>query len=270
MSEKCGRCGKTVYEAEKVLSAGRKWHDSCFRCKSCGTRLESTTVRDRDGEIFCFACYGKAFGPKGYGFGGGAGTLNNTGVVPDGSETTTPVFSTTSSTSSSPAPSTSEEEKSTTEGGCPSCGTPVTGAGKFCSNCGFVLGGESSQAKPIAPPPTTTTTSSTPSSSGLSSVSSAPARPRPSGGGGGGFKFGATNEKCHRCGKTVYAAEKEMAAGSHWHHSCFRCLDCGKGLDSTTVRDRDGEIYCAACYGKKFGPKGYGYGTGAGTLGHTK
>ena len=26
------------------------------------------------------------------------------------------------------------------------------------------------------------------------------------------------------------------------------------------------EIYCASCYGKQFGPKGYGYGGGAGTL----
>lgn len=27
-----------------------------------------------------------------------------------------------------------------------------------------------------------------------------------------------------------------------------------------------GEIYCKTCYGKEFGPKGYGYGAGAGTL----
>jgi len=87
--------------------------------------------------------------------------------------------------------------------------------------------------------------------------------------GGAPPKFGQNLDKCKRCGKTVYAAEKELSAGFSWHHECFRCKDCGKGLDSTTVRDRDGEVYCAACYGKKFGPKGFGYGVGAGTLGHT-
>ena len=41
---------------------------------------------------------------------------------------------------------------------------------------------------------------------------------------------------------------------------------CRKNLDSTTVAIHDEEIYCISCYGKKYGPKGYGYGQGAGTL----
>ena len=41
---------------------------------------------------------------------------------------------------------------------------------------------------------------------------------------------------------------------------------CNKLLDSTTLRDHDGEIFCKACYGKKFGPKGYGFAGGAGGL----
>lgn len=41
---------------------------------------------------------------------------------------------------------------------------------------------------------------------------------------------------------------------------------CRKGLDSTTLAIHEQEIYCKSCYGKKYGPKGYGYGQGAGTL----
>lgn len=41
---------------------------------------------------------------------------------------------------------------------------------------------------------------------------------------------------------------------------------CKKNLDSTTVAVHADEIYCKSCYGKKYGPKGYGFGGGAGTL----
>ena len=43
-------------------------------------------------------------------------------------------------------------------------------------------------------------------------------------------------------------------------------VTCRKGLDSTTVAAHESEIYCKSCYGKKYGPKGYGYGQGAGAL----
>ncbi len=45
--------------------------------------------------------------------------------------------------------------------------------------------------------------------------------------------------------------------------------ECHKRLDSTTVTEHEGKIYCKACYAKKFGPGGYGYGQGAGTLAFT-
>jgi hypothetical protein len=38
--------------------------------------LESGRETEHEGEMFCKSCYGKNFGPKGYGFGGGAGTLS--------------------------------------------------------------------------------------------------------------------------------------------------------------------------------------------------
>ena len=43
--------------------------------------------------------------------------------------------------------------------------------------------------------------------------------------------------------------------------------NCKKMLDSTNATEHDDELFCRSCYGKKFGPKGYGYGGGgAGVL----
>ena len=52
-----------------------------------------------------------------------------------------------------------------------------------------------------------------------------------------------------------------------WHKRCFTCAACSRHLDSVTVNDApDGEIYCKACYGQKFGVRGVGFGLGAGAL----
>ncbi|XP_017158199.1 cysteine and glycine-rich protein 2 isoform X2 [Poecilia reticulata] len=72
--------------------------------------------------------------------------------------------------------------------------------------------------------------------------------------------------KCSACHGTVYHAEEVQCDGKSFHKCCFLCMVCRKGLDSTTVSIHDEEIYCKSCYGKKYGPKGYGYGQGAGTL----
>jgi len=71
----CIRCGHNVYEAEKLIAAGRDWHKRCFTCSICNRHLDSTTVNDGpDGEIYCKACYAGKFGIRGYGFGQGSGT----------------------------------------------------------------------------------------------------------------------------------------------------------------------------------------------------
>lgn len=74
---------------------------------------------------------------------------------------------------------------------------------------------------------------------------------------------------CPRCHTRVYAAEKIVGAGSSWHKACFNCVECHKKLDSTTMCDNEGEIYCKGCYGRNFGPKGVGFGQGAGALTRT-
>ena len=35
-----------------------------------------------------------------------------------------------------------------------------------------------------------------------------------------------------------------QALGKSYHPGCFRCAMCLKGLESTTLADKDGEIYC--------------------------
>jgi len=73
-------------------------------------------------------------------------------------------------------------------------------------------------------------------------------------------------EVCPRCEKSVFIAELMRGAGQAWHKGCFLCVLCSKRIDSSNMCERDSEIYCRACYGKNFGPKGFGYGIGAGTL----
>ncbi|XP_002157442.2 cysteine and glycine-rich protein 2 isoform X1 [Hydra vulgaris] len=75
----CGRCGKKVYHAERMAGGDTYWHKvGCYTCKVCNVRLSSTTVAEANDEheIYCKSCYGKLRGPKGYGYGAGAGTLS--------------------------------------------------------------------------------------------------------------------------------------------------------------------------------------------------
>ncbi|XP_051169405.1 muscle LIM protein Mlp84B-like isoform X4 [Leptopilina boulardi] len=72
--------------------------------------------------------------------------------------------------------------------------------------------------------------------------------------------------KCPKCGKSVYAAEERVAGGLKWHKMCFKCGLCSKLLDSTNCSEHEGELFCKNCHGRKFGPKGYGFGGGAGCL----
>ena len=58
----------------------------------------------------------------------------------------------------------------------------------------------------------------------------------------------------------VYHAELMRGAGNVWHKECYKCKVCNTGLDSTKLNEQDGEIYCNDCYGKKFGPAGFGLG----------
>lgn len=41
---------------------------------------------------------------------------------------------------------------------------------------------------------------------------------------------------------------------------------CNKALDSTNCTEHEKELFCKNCHARKYGPKGYGFGGGAGCL----
>ncbi len=82
-------------------------------------------------------------------------------------------------------------------------------------------------------------------------------------------KYGSSSgsEKCVKCDKPVYFAEQALGPGNQkYHKTCFKCNDCNKTVDSTTMADKGNVLYCRPCHGRKFGPKGYGFGAGASFL----
>lgn len=72
---------------------------------------------------------------------------------------------------------------------------------------------------------------------------------------------------CPRCGGVVFAAELVISKGRNWHRKCYKCHDCTKTLDSIIACDGpDKDVYCKTCYGKRWGPHGYGFACGSGFL----
>ena len=61
--EKCSRCAKTVYAAEKIKAVSQDWHKGCFKCKTCNTQLTLNNYKDHEKEIFCKGCFGDKLQP---------------------------------------------------------------------------------------------------------------------------------------------------------------------------------------------------------------
>jgi len=207
---KCPKCTKSVYMAEEVKCAGKSFHKACFTCATCRKSLDATTVSEHDSNVYCKACYTKQFGPKGYGYGVGAGTLAHTG----GDVNTLLSSGEPMSDDSTSIP---VEIMSQSEMAAESSGIQPR-------NVGYV-----------PQPPKIST---------------------------GGAEF------CGKCNKTVYQAERAIAAGRVWHKKCFLCSSCNRTLDSSTLQDKDSQLFCNPCYKKNFGPKGFRGGV-AGGMEHT-
>jgi hypothetical protein len=73
------------------------------------------------------------------------------------------------------------------------------------------------------------------------------------------FSFGGGGEKCHKCAKTVYAAERIATHGKAWHSACFRCMVCEQKLAMHSV-ELDGEhnLYCKVHFHQAWKQRGEG------------
>ncbi|XP_075167998.1 muscle LIM protein at 60A isoform X1 [Haematobia irritans] len=282
---KCPKCGKSVYAAEERVAGGYKFHKTCFKCGMCNKALDSTNCTEHEKELYCKNCHARKYGPKGYGFGGGAGCLSmDTGAhlnkedeIRNGARLEPKKIA-----------------KAPEGEGCPRCGGYVYAAEQmlargrgyhrrcfkcllcnrtldstmhcdgpdreiYCRGCyaqrfgtrgyghiGMSSLGLMSDIKDIE------WQSDMAPRTAVIDVSKIQARP---------------GEGCPRCGGVVFAAEQVLSKGREWHRKCFKCRDCTKTLDSIIACDGpDKEVYCRTCYGKKWGPHGYGFACGSGFL----
>lgn len=227
---KCANCNKSVYKAEELRAANKTFHKLCFKCTACNKLLETNNLTEHQGNVFCRNCYAKSFGPKGVGF--GTATLSSE----NGTFTSMNHQSSNRNSSEDPA-------------------------------------GESQSVKHVQVSPSMRCTFSTLTNTSANNRISPP---------NGSYQMSALNyekrttacnmtfggsDKCARCIKPVYAAEKVFAAGKPFHKLCFSCSTCKKLLSSMNCCDNsESEIFCKGCYGKQYGPKGVGFGLGAGTM----
>ncbi|EDV37514.2 uncharacterized protein Dana_GF11368 [Drosophila ananassae] len=275
---KCPACGKSVYAAEERVAGGYKFHKTCFKCSMCNKALDSTNCTEHEKELFCKNCHGRKYGPKGYGFGGGAGCLSMDTGAHLNREFVQPKI-----------PPKAPDGK-----GCPRCGIYVYAAeqmlarGKgyhrrcfkciqcnktldstlhcdgpdkdiYCRGCyaqkfgarGYGHIGISSLGLMSDIKDSEWQSEMAPKTAAINVEQiQAP-----------------LGEGCPRCGGVVFAAEQVLSKGRPWHRKCFKCRDCTKTLDSIIACDGpDNEVHCKTCYGKKWGPHGYGFACGSSFL----
>lgn len=127
---KCLKCNKEAYFSEQVHAPGGIYHKLCLKCAACSKRLETSTLNENSGNLYCKTCYQKAFGPVG--FGNGVFQTQNTmspveASAPAASSTVSSVTTSRESLTKSPMVSQGSAKKFSIPSGntCPSCSKTV-------------------------------------------------------------------------------------------------------------------------------------------------
>ncbi|KAI8988922.1 hypothetical protein BDB01DRAFT_842384 [Pilobolus umbonatus] len=249
----CPRCHKSVYMAEQVIGPGGQWHKNCLTCIECNKRLDSTTLTEKNDEAYCKVCYGRKWGPKGYGFAGGAAFLSTESKLPSEILEEKKLLNTYQD-DLPVKPQTTPTTKPPTLPPRPEIATPTRELSQ--SNREMSQSRDSYQSNRDISQSRESSKSNRDISQSTGSNTYVQHRsvytPRK-------FNFQSQADTCTGCGKSVYAAELVLGAGNKYHKMCLRCCQCDKILDSTNMVDKDHDLYCRGCHSKAFGPKGYGY-----------
>ncbi|KAM3727011.1 Cysteine and glycine-rich protein [Dirofilaria immitis] len=240
----CGKCSLPVYFAELVQAAGRSWHTRCFLCANpeCGRFMDSRSYNDHKEKLYCNHCYKYLFGPKGVGYGIGAGVLftagnkckdsNDRNEFDDESIATASISYTDGRRKQTPGYIKFIDES-------------------FCDKSKLRYRNAANEKEDE--------TIETGQSYLIPSLCSTNRK--------NVNVITNTSVICRRCSKEVYDAEKILAGGIAWHfNKCFVCEICKKLLEPRTVCVRYSVLYCNSCYARQFGPRGYGRGAGTGIL----
>ncbi|XP_060532744.1 cysteine and glycine-rich protein 2-like isoform X3 [Cylas formicarius] len=279
----CARCGCGIYKTEEFISLNKVWHKCCFTCHQCNKRLDKSTAKIFQGELFCEICYSCVIEK-----------LFEVISAPSLKKPTRVV--------SSPSCASKSFDKRLEE-----CGnllknfnpTKNEGAVRAAQSCICIPSRQEATKNDyclVFPIPREVANyynrSHMRDKARKCCEGGSPTRrckcgpKRACAGGATAERRACTCAKpkrcacdspkpcdckmaqvraactscCIRCKRKVYAAEKVLVSCGAFHTSCFSCFCCNKLLDVKNVFEGCGEIYCKQCYNHFFGIQYYGFG----------
>ncbi|KAJ2892562.1 hypothetical protein GGI21_005578, partial [Coemansia aciculifera] len=203
-----------------IIGPDGPWHRACFKCNECKRALDTTTMAEHAGEIYCRNCHNRMYGP------GASREAASTAVNarPETRYMAVP------------------EEESPERSVAAAAAAPPP----LPQRAGV------SSFPPQTPPQQT--------SVGYKRVTADISPSSVFSSGRRKLNLPANKDMCPRCDKTIYHAEKVVGPGGPCHRACFKCKQCNSALSSNTLTEHDGEAFCRNCYTKLFSPRGYNIG----------